>query len=61
MDPFIASRVAAELNARHEEGDGLMTDPRKHDSQENRLRALGIIVIAGVGVMMVVLTWLIYG
>lgn len=38
-----------------------MTDPQKHDRQENRLRALGIGVIAGFGVMLVILTWQLYG
>ena len=38
-----------------------MTDPQKYDMQEDRLRALGISVIAGAAVMMVVLTWLLYG
>jgi hypothetical protein len=38
-----------------------MTDQQKHDRQENRLRALGIGVIAGAAVMSVVLLWLRYG
>jgi hypothetical protein len=38
-----------------------MTDPQKHGQQENRLRALGIGVIAGAAIMVVVLAWLRYG
>ena len=38
-----------------------MTDQQKHDMLENRLRVLGIGMIAGSAAMAAVLVWLRYG